>query len=128
MIWQLWQIVTSIHLHFTTSGLKSVKEKVIHLLKMATQTQEQVKAQVALAMKNIPGVQANRKRGTIIGAIAATGIYNNSFLWWMLELYFSYDKQFIHLFIDQDKNCLNSSDYMWWLINCYNIQTNLYHF
>ena len=47
---------------------------------MATQTQEQVKAQVALAMKNIPGVQANRKRGTIIGAIAATGIYNNSFL------------------------------------------------
>ena len=37
------------------------------------QTQEQVKAQVALAMKNIPGVQANRKRGTIIGAIAATG-------------------------------------------------------
>jgi len=36
------------------------------------QTQEQVKAQVALAMKNIPGVQANRKRGTIIGAIAAT--------------------------------------------------------
>ena len=71
VIWQTWQIVTSIHLHFTTSSPKLVREKTQHL-RMA-QTQEQVKAQVALAMKNIPGVQANRKRGTIIGAIAATG-------------------------------------------------------
>ena len=41
---------------------------------MADQSQEQVQAQVALAMRGMAGITGRRK-GNIIGAIAASGKY-----------------------------------------------------
>ena len=45
---------------------------------MADQSQEQVQAQVALAMRGMAGITGRRK-GNIIGAIAASGKWLNLF-------------------------------------------------